>query len=218
LRESKLNYDQFLAPPAIMKAQRFLREHSSILAEAEKTYGVDRCVIVGILLVETQLGNYTGRTPTLAVFSTFALMDERRNRDKVWSLLTAQDRKRWGREAFDAKLEKRAEWAYQEICALARLASSQSVRVESLHGSVMGAVGWPQFLPTSLVRYGADGNNDGRIDLYESKDAVFSIANYLRGHGWSQARTRAEKEDVIHHYNKSRPYVNAVLGVADRIR
>lgn len=218
LRESKLNYDQFLAPPAIQKARRFMLEHSTALAAAEETYGVDRCVIVGILLVETHFGSYTGKTPTLGIFATFALMSSEKYRDKIWTLLTPEDRKRWGREAFDAKLKQRADWAYGELCALLKLMEMHSARVETYRGSVMGAVGWPQFLPSSLVRYGADGNRDGRIDLYQPDDAIYSVANYLRGYGWCNARTQAEKEDVIHHYNKSRPYVNAVLGVAQKLK
>lgn len=217
MRESKLNYDQFLEASSLMKAQRFLREYQTTLAQAEAKYGVDRNVIVAILLVETQFGSYTGKTPTLAILSTFALMGQEKYRDKVWTLLPPEERKRWGREPFDQKLKQRSEWAYQELCALARLMDKHTVRVDALQGSVMGAVGWPQFLPSSLVKYGVDGNVDGRIDLFQPTDAIFSAANYLRGYGWCEAKTRAEKEDVIHHYNKSRPYVNAVLGVADRL-
>lgn len=218
LRESKLNYDQFLDPAAVSRAVRFARDYSSTLSRAEAAYGVDRSVIVGILLVETQFGSYTGRTSTLAVFSTFALMDNEKYRNRIWALLSADERRRWGREAFNEKLKARAEWAYKELCALVRLEESPVYPIESFRGSVMGAVGLPQFLPSSLVRYGADGNRDGRIDLYDPEDAIFSVANYLRGYGWCQARTRAQKEDVIHNYNKSRPYVEAVLGVADRVR
>ncbi len=217
LRESKLNYDQFLNPSSIEKGRRFASEHRTALRDAGQTYGVDPCVIVAILLVETQFGSYTGKTPTVAVLSTFALMDHKSYRDRIWAMLSPREKARWGREAFDRKLMDRSDWAYREVCALVRLAEDR-VRVESLRGSVMGAVGWPQFLPSSLVRYGADGNRDGRVDLFDPWDACHSVANYLRGYGWCRARTREEKEKVIYQYNHSRPYVQTVLGIADRLQ
>jgi membrane-bound lytic murein transglycosylase B len=218
IREGKLNYDQFLDQPAVAKAREFLNLHQRTFARAEEVYKVDRPVIAAILLVETRFGSYTGKTPTLGVLSTFALMDKKQYRDKVWALLEQGDRVRWGREEFDRKLESRAKWAYDEISALIRWTELQKTRADSFSGSVMGAVGWPQFLPSSMVRFAQDGNGDGRIDLYEPNDAIFSIANYLRGNGWREAANRTDQEAVIYRYNRSRPYIEAVLGVADRLR
>ncbi len=81
----------------------------------------------------------------------------------------------------------------------------------------MGAIGWPQFLPSSLVKFGADGNGDGRIDLYNAEDAIFSTANYFRGHGWCEAKFPSDKEAVVWDYNHSKAYVRIVLGIAERI-
>ncbi|GLI35808.1 lytic murein transglycosylase [Desulforhabdus amnigena] len=218
IRESKLNYEQFLDPSRLNKAEQFLQTHWSTLVRAEKGLGVDRTVIVAILLVETQLGQYTGKTPTLAILSTFALMDRESSRDAVWALLTEQDRTHWGRDAFDRKMLQRSKWAYAELCALLQWSEAQGFSAESCRGSVMGAVGWPQFLPSSMVHYAMDGNHDGRIDLYTPQDAIFSVANYLRGHGWPQAKDQAAKEAVIYGYNKSQPYVQTVLEIASRIQ
>jgi membrane-bound lytic murein transglycosylase B len=215
--ESKLNYDRFLEPGPIARARRFLQEHQPTLARAEKTYGVEPPVIAAILLIETGFGNNTGRIHALSVFSTFALMEHASYRNKIWAMLAPKDKKRWDREAFDEKLVRRSEWAYGELRALMKLAQTSGIDPGTLRGSYMGAIGWPQFLPSSIVKYGADGNQDGRVDLYHSEDAIFSIANYLRGFGWCSARTRAEKEEVIYHYNKSRPYVQTILDVAARL-
>jgi membrane-bound lytic murein transglycosylase B len=214
LRESKLNYDQFLHASAVAEAKRFLRRNESVLLRAEEIYGVNRCVIVAILLIETHFGSYTGTTPTFAILSSFALMDQKTSRDRVWNLLSPQDRKNWDRAEFDRRLMQRAEWAYDELYALLRLTDANPRKAAALKGSIMGAIGWPQFLPSSLVQWGTDGNRDGRIDLFQPEDAIFSVANYLRVHGWDEAKTESEKEDVIYTYNHSRPYVGAVLGVA----
>lgn len=213
LRESKLDYDQFLRPSAIAEAKHFLRKHETILQRTEALYGVNRCVIVAILLVETHFGSYTGTVPTFAVLSTFALMDQESSRNRVWNLMSPQDQKKWERAEFDRRLIKRADWAYDELYALLRLTDGNPTRLARMKGSIMGAIGWPQFLPSSLVRWGTDGNRDGRVDLFQPEDAIFSVANYLRVHGWDEGKSDFEKEDVVYTYNHSRPYVGAILGV-----
>lgn len=81
----------------------------------------------------------------------------------------------------------------------------------------MGAFGWSQFLPSSLLRHGADGNGNGIVELDQPEDAITSVASYLRAHGWANAGSPHEKEAVIFHYNKSRPYVQTVLAIAARL-
>lgn len=214
IRESKLDYAQFLRPSAIAAAKRFLRQYDPILQRAEVLYGVNRYVIAAILMVETNFGSYTGTVPTFAVLSTFALMEQETSRNRVWNLLPPQDQKQWERAEFDRRLMKRADWAYDELFALLHLTDGNPTKLATMKGSIMGAIGWPQFLPSSLVRWGTDGDRDGRIDLFQPEDTIFSVANYLRAHGWDEAKTEYEKEEVIYTYNHSRPYVGAILGVA----
>ncbi len=216
IRKGEANYDHFLAPSEIAAARQFIADHRSCFRRAQRAYGVEPEIIAAILLIETHFGSCTGKTPTLAVFSTFAVMDRKVNRDRVWRMLSPQDRLMWERDAFDRKLLDRSDWAYRELSALLELENTHGIRPESLRGSVMGAIGWPQFLPSSLVKFGVDGNGDGRIDLYNAEDAIFSTANYLRAHGWCEARFPSDKEAVIWDYNHSRAYVRTVLGIAER--
>jgi len=218
MRESKMNYQQFLKPAAMAQARKFLRGHETVLNNTEKTYGVNKCVIVAILSVETRFGSYTGFTPTLDILSTFAVMDRKGYRDVVWDLMSAADRQRWGREGFDEKLIKRSEWAYQELCALLTWSRGRPDKARAFKGSLMGAVGWPQFLPSSLVRHGVDGDGDGQVDLFQPTDAIVSVASYLTAYGWSEAKNRAQKEKVIYSYNHSQPYVDTILEIADKLQ
>ncbi len=217
IREGQLNYDQFLAPSQIAAARSFIDSHQATFERARLIYGVEPGVIAAILLVETHFGSYTGKTPVLPVFATFAIMDRKENRDRVWKMLAPRDREKWGREAFDRKLLDRSAWAYKELASLLELADTRGVKPSSFRGSVMGAFGLPQFLPSSLVKFGADGNGDGVIDLYNSDDAIFSTANYLRGYGWCDAKYPSDKEQVIWQYNHSKPYVRSVLGIAEML-
>jgi membrane-bound lytic murein transglycosylase B len=210
------DYSHFLAPSEIVAARCFIANHRNCFLEEKAEYGVEPEIIAALFLVETHFGSFTGKTPTLAVFSTFALMYRKANRDKVWCSISPQDRLAWGRAAFDKKLLDRSAWAYKELRALFELEQKCGMKVEGLRGSYMGAIGWPQFLPSSLVKYGVDGNGDGRIDLNNAADAIFSTANYLRAYGWCEAKTRSQKEAVIFNYNHSKPYVQTVLAIAQR--
>lgn len=208
------NYDHFLAPGEIAAARRFIEDHRSCFLEEKAEYGVAPGIIAAIMLVETHFGAFTGKTPTVAVFSSFAIMDRRANRNIVWRQISPLDRLSWGRRAFDKKLLARAAWAYTQLRALFELEKTRGLRLLTLRGSVMGAIGWPQFLPINLIKFGVDGNGDGRIDLDDAADAIFSTANYLRAYGWCRAKTFRQKEAVIFAYNHSTPYALTVLHIA----
>jgi len=145
-------------------------------------------------------------------------MNLKANREKIWKLMSPQDRQKWGREAFDMKLIDRSGWAYRELSALLELENTHGIEPGSINGSVMGAIGWPQFLPSSLVKFGVSGNGDRRVDLYNAEDAIFSTSNYLRSHGWCAAKFPSDREAVIWEYNHSKAYVRIVLGIAERTR
>ena len=210
------DYSHFLAPSEIAASRRFIEDHRNCFREEKAEFGVEPEIIAALMLVETHFGSFTGKTPTLAVFSSFAIMDQKGNRDRVWCGISPEDRANWGRRAFDRKLIDRSAWAYRELCALFELQKTRGMRVARLKGSYMGAIGWPQFLPTSLVKYGVDGDGDGRIDLNSAADAILSTGNYLRAYGWCEAKTPAQKEAVIYNYNHSTPYVQTVLDIARR--
>jgi membrane-bound lytic murein transglycosylase B len=79
-------------------------------------------------------------------------------------------------------------------------------------------VGYAQFMPTSILAYAQDGDRDGRIDLLVHADALASIANYLKRHGWQPGISREKQEKAIYAYNPSSYYVNAILKVADLLK
>jgi membrane-bound lytic murein transglycosylase B len=88
----------------------------------------------------------------------------------------------------------------------------------SIRGSIYGAIGLCQFMPSNVFSYGVDADHDGRIDPFTKADALHSIANYLYGHGWRAGMNREDQHRVIFDYNNSTAYANTVLIVADKIR
>ena len=113
---------------------------------------------------------------------------------------------------------QRAHWAYSELKALILYALFAGYDLMSLPGSIYGAIGLCQFMPTSALNYGVDADLDGRIDLFARADAFSSIANYLKRHGWSCRMDRASQHKVIYAYNHSNVYANTVLALADKLK
>ena len=116
------------------------------------------------------------------------------------------------------RFAKRAAWARDEVVGLARLAARDRRPAHGYRGSPAGALGMPQFVPTSVLKWGADGDRDGRVDLTGVDDAILSVAVYMQAHGWRPGLDRTGQYAVVHEYNHSQTYVNTVLDLAQRVR
>ena len=214
--EAKLNYDQFSTPESIEKAQRYLHENIAVLGTAEAAYGVDKRVITAILLVESRLGTVSGSRSALNVLSTLAALTDPAFQESFWRVIPPE--RRISRERFNERIQKRAEWGYRELKALLRYTEREGIDPTTIVSSYAGAVGYAQFMPTNILAYAQDGDQDGRIDLLVHADAIASIANYLKRHGWQPGISREQQEKAIHAYNPSSYYVNAILKVADLLK
>lgn len=134
----------------------FMVNHRSILDQAQAKFGVPASVICGILGVETRFGRIQGSFPARDTLASLALLSPRRS-------------------DFFAK----------ELIELLLLAQETQMDLRSLQGSFAGALGMPQFMPSSWRQYALDFDGDRRIDLIKSPaDAVGSVANFLVQHGW----------------------------------
>lgn len=139
----------------VATAREMFAKHGSLLKQVSATYGVSPHTLVAIWGLESNFGRFTGVRPTIAALATLA-WDPRR------STL-------FRRELFDA-LE---------------ILNRGEVELTRLRGSWAGAMGQPQFMPSSYLRFAEDFDGDGRRDIWHSAADVFaSIASYLRGHGW----------------------------------
>jgi len=134
----------------------FWREHRSHLERARRTYGVPEEIIVAILGVETSYGRNTGRWRVIDALATLA---------------------------FD--YPPRAPFFRGELENYLLFAREMELDVFALKGSYAGAIGIPQFMPTSYLRYAVDFDGDGVSDLSgNAADAIGSVGNFLKQHGW----------------------------------
>ena len=215
-RESKLNYDQFKSPDTIARAKAYMKTHAKELANAEAIYGVDKTVIVAIILVETRLGKYVGNNSIFNILATMASLDKRTNRDILWR--ENQKTIDFSRKEFDKKARRKSEWAYNELVSFITYAQKEHVDPMGIKGSYAGAMGLPQFMPSNALVLGVDGNKDRSVDLFNHADAIASVANYLKRYGWKPGISRKQKYDAVYHYNHSSYYVNTILDISDILK
>lgn len=137
--------------------------YPTLLSRVENKYGVPRNIILAFWGLESNYGEVKSKYQLTDAF--FTLIYEGR------------------REEFFSK----------QLLALMKIADKNKLAINDIRGSWAGAMGHFQFIPTTLLQYGADGNNDGRIDIINSVgDAMFSAGNYLNKLGWNN------KEPVIY--------------------
>lgn len=154
---------RFIEPTRIEAGRRFWLEQRAALERAEASYGVPAWLVVGIIGVETYYGRHAGSYRVLDALATLSL----------------------DFPATHPRAAERQAYFRGELETLLQLSREQGVAPDSWRGSYAGAMGLPQFMPGSWLQYAVDFDGDGRIDLRGSAaDAIGSVANYLRQHGW----------------------------------
>lgn len=161
--EITLTLDQYLArripPRAVRTAREMASKHRAELQRASSAYGVPRSIITAIWGLESNFGRFQGVRPTVAALATLA---------------------------YDGR---RAALFRDELFAALRIIDSGDVAPEALKGSWAGAMGQAQFMPSSYLKWAADGDGDGRRDIWTSLPDVFaSVARYLQEHGWTSGQ------------------------------
>jgi membrane-bound lytic murein transglycosylase B len=148
---------QHVAAKVVQAARARRAEHAAVLEKVQATYGVPPGVTIAVWGLESNFGRFSGVRPTVQTLATLAY-DPRR------STLFRE-------ELFDAL----------------KILDSGDVEPAAMRGSWAGALGQPQFMPSSFLLYAQDFDGDGRRDIWHSAPDVFaSIANYLAAHGWTR--------------------------------
>jgi membrane-bound lytic murein transglycosylase B len=213
--KSRAVYRGPLTEKNLARARSYLQEHREILEKISSRYCVPKEIIVSILLVETRLGDFMGEKGAFNSLASMAFCTDLETlRPHLPKKLIHPKNEEFAREV----CRQKAEWAYSELKALILYARFNGYDLLSLPGSLYGAIGLCQFIPTSALIYGVDADQDGLVDLFVKADAFYSIANYLREHGWSCQMDRASQHKVIYAYNHSDVYANTILAVAEKLK
>lgn len=213
----KADYSYATSENAIKKSKLFLKGNLDLLLEAEKKYNIPKEVIVSILWIETRIGDYLGKNHLPSVFFSTALVNEKEFIDLNNKVVDATKNNDSTKSALKNRVKQRSErkskWAINELVAMSEIEKKFGIDFNKVYGSWAGAFGISQFLPSSYLNYAVDGNNDGKIDLFNIEDAAFSVANYLNKHKWGDSTE--QKRKAIWSYNNSNDYVDAVLKLSE---
>lgn len=226
----RINITNFSKPPdyswswdkaSVKSVRTFMSDNDTLMASAQKKYGVRKEVIASILWIESRCGKITGTYHVPSVFLSLLMTNDSLNINaSVQRVMADQSLDSTKVDSIAALVKRRADrkasWAKRELEALERIHKKQIMDVPNLHGSWAGAFGFPQFLPSSYNSWAVDGNGDRTIDLYNVADAAKSIGNYLHINGWG--RSRKQQRKAVYHYNNSDAYVNAVFTLANKLK
>jgi membrane-bound lytic murein transglycosylase B len=150
-------WPRFITPTVILKGKQYLTEHKKLFNEIESKFGVDREYIVAIWAIESRYGSNQG---TLSVFKTL--------------------------NTLFAAYPRRSDYFRKELIAFLKLCRVNGMDPLAIKGSYAGAIGQPQFMPTSYLATAVDFDHDNRADLINSPADIFaSVANYLKKAGWT---------------------------------
>jgi membrane-bound lytic murein transglycosylase B len=154
---------RFIDPVRINSGVRFWRDNQAVLERAEKEYGVPAEMIVAIIGVETLYGQHTGNFRVIDALSTLAFNFPQTH----------------------PRAAERSEFFRGELEQFFMLQSRTKGDPLTPLGSYAGAMGLPQFMPSSWVRWAIDYDGDSVVDLFRSPaDAIGSVANYFKSYGW----------------------------------
>ena len=153
---------RFVEPRRIRAGLVFWRDNEKWLQLAEERYGVPAHIVVGIVGVETIFGQQTGGFRVIDALATLSF-------------------------DFPAGRSDRSPFFRDELEQFLLLCQREGADPLALKGSYAGAIGLPQFMPSSILRYGIDFDEDGRVDLHgNSADVIGSVAHYLAQFGWER--------------------------------
>ena len=197
LKGKPIKWKDFLAnlyaPDSIARGKEFLRANAKDLEEAATATKVEKETIASLIRVESDLGRNTGNRLAMNVFYT-ALLGDRAGK--------------WRNAALN-------------MVELARFCKAANLDCAEVPASYAGAIGLCQFMPFSIRSFGFDADKDGVANLFLTKDAIWSAANFLSKHGWKKNHTRALER--YYGIPKDRPqvalaYASAVLKYAKLIK
>ncbi|EFW4117984.1 murein transglycosylase B [Shigella flexneri] len=146
---------KFITPDNVQNGVVFWNQYEDALNRAWQVYGVPPEIIVGIIGVETRWGRVMGKTRILDALATLSF-----------------------------NYPRRAEYFSGELETFLLMARDEQDDPLNLKGSFAGAMGYGQFMPSSHKQYAVDFSGDGHINLWDPVDAIGSVANYFKAHGW----------------------------------
>jgi lytic murein transglycosylase len=190
----KLSFEEFYRRRAMVsQTRRKMSQHAGLLRRIEQRFGVPAEIVATIWALETNFGkDGAGKYSIIRSIATLA---------------------------FDCR---RGEFFSGHLMGALRIVQKGDMRPEEMRGGWAGEIGQVQFLPANYDKYAVDFDGDGRRDLVHSvPDALASVANFLKGHGWQKGASwqpGTRNYEVIKEWNKADVYARTIAMMAEKVR
>ena len=161
--EATQTIEQYIArrvtAASVRRGRSMMQQHRALLGRVSRAYGVPASVLVAVWGLESNYGRISGVHPTIPVLATLA-----------WD-------------------PRRSDLFRRELFGALDILNRGDIELEQMRGSWAGAMGQPQFMPSSYLAWAVDFDGDGHRDIWDSPADIFaSIGNYLKQHGWVEGR------------------------------
>lgn len=191
----KLSYEEFLrkrgAATIISKGKRLKAQNADMFRNIEARYGVPAGPLIAIWGMETAFGTFQGDQPVFSALTTLA---------------------------YDCR---RSEFFEEQLYAALKIVQAGQLVPSEMTGARHGEIGQMQFLPANYLKFGVDGDGNGRVDMIRSRaDALASTANYLKGYGWRPGLGYQPGEPnfkALQGWNKAQVYQKALAYIGAEI-
>lgn len=191
----KLSFEQFMqkrgGAAIVSKGKKLKQQNAALFASIEKRFGVPAGPLLAIWGMETGFGGFTGDTPVFGPLATLA---------------------------YDCR---RGAFFEEQLYAALKILQTGQLTYDQMKGAAHGEIGQAQFLPATYLKFGADGDGNGRVDMVSSRaDALASIASYLRAYGWKAGGGYQPGEPnfaAIQGWNKAGVYQKAIAVIGKQI-
>lgn len=168
----------YLSPATLQEELSFLRRHRALLEEVAARSHLPPSLWVALFMMESNLGREKPLTHLASALFSVAVADQPGVAASILGTEAAETQRE--------RLVQKAKQAKIQLLYLVALGTEPrfSLSPLALKGSYAGAFGIPQFLPESCYRYGEDADGDGRVDIFQLKDALFSAARHFQAKGF----------------------------------
>ena len=211
--EDHTNYfDKLINGETVKNGVDFFNKYKELFCKTYAETNIEASDIIGILNWESRLGTITGEQKIIKIFAAQYFFGEKRNE----KLIQSGEYKKDGAMSVEAgkkRVERLKKNAFSNFKALLIQAKEKNFDPLEVKGSWAGAIGFPQFMPASM-KFARDGNGDGKIDLFVMEDAIASVANYLKLHGYLEKGSVA----AFKAYNNDKIYAEGVKKYSDLVK
>ena len=225
---TKSDYATHYSARAVRKSREFIKKYSKTLALAEKQCHVSKEAIAALLWVETKFGKHTGSIPLIQVY--FDLLQAAHPGIAQRTMLELDGRKSIALQSNPTYTErsleekviersiKKSAWALDQLKSVEKMNQKGVKNLFKIKASYAGAFGIPQFIPTTYLEHASSAAGSSTLpDLYNMRDAIYSVAHFLKDYGWDEMKVESQTT-ALYEYNRAKGYGEVILKLAASLK